>query len=133
MKQEELLIWILSYECIKQFKTEVKTFQKNSCVTIYICNWCRYGMYFNCTISTFISFNISLSDALAVNRCYSKIQIEIRIWLIDWLIRVPYSLQEQTPFSWNKNRNRRQLSQATFLTEIAQNYGIFFENEKPLS
>jgi len=44
-------------------------------------------------------------------------------------MRFPYSLQEQTPFSWSKSRNRRPLSQATFLTEITQKYGIFLRTK----
>ena len=90
-------------------------------------------MYFNCTISSFISFNISLSDALAVmllwNPNWNKDVID---WLIDWSA-FPIAYKSRRLF----RETRAEIGVSSFRLHSLQKSRkiteFFFENEKSLS
>ena len=49
--------------------------------------------------------------------------------MINWLIRFPYSLQEQTPFSWSKSRNRRHSHRLDSLQKSRKSTEFFWERK----
>ena len=64
-----------------------------------MCNLCLYEMYFNCTISIFISCYLSFVFRRYYQKCYSKIQIEDMVdWLIDLSTLLPFCLNKMLGF-----------------------------------